>query len=230
MCRGCCRTNVQKQPYRVPIFISIIPVTPSTLKEKIKLEAEGQPVQYTINTLSDDSRISLTLQGIKQQDKDIDAKVVIEKGIVPKGGTNATKEDISSPFTIPSPFNLVINQVSAEHDGLTGIINVAASQQISMDNISSLLKIDPAVKFTVEQTNEGFAIKSDNFNAEKTYLLTHSERDAWNGGRVLMEQSDHNIAFGEVEPGVRFTTNKSVYLSAQGNRMIEMRIMNVANS
>jgi hypothetical protein len=203
------------------------PVSPAVLKEKLKMEADGQPVMFEVTTLSDDSRITVTLQGIKHQDKDVEAKMTIEKGIVPPGGKNATKEVISSTFTIPSPLNLVINTVTAQHDGLTGMVNVSASQQIAMENISSYIQIEPAIKFSVERTDEGFAVKSDNFNAEKSYLLTIRKGLRGLIGGTLHEESDNNIAFGELEPNLRFTANKSIYLSAQGNRMIEMRIVNV---
>ncbi|MBL7698372.1 MAG: alpha-2-macroglobulin family protein [Chitinophagaceae bacterium] len=203
------------------------PVSPQSLREKLTLQADGKPVLYSVTTLSDNSRISLTLQGIAAQDRDLEGKILIAGGIVPEEGANATKEEISTSFTIPSPYNLVINNVTAEHDGLSGVINVSASQQLSMENISSQIKIEPAVKFTVEKTDEGIAIRSDNFNVEKTYLLTLQKGLRGIVGGVLMEQSDNNIAFGEIEPYIRFATNKSVYLSSQGNRMIEMRIVNV---
>jgi uncharacterized protein YfaS (alpha-2-macroglobulin family) len=203
------------------------PVSPASVKEKLKLKADGQNISYSISTLSNDSRISVNLTGVRLQDKDIEGSLVIEKGIVPPGGKNATKEDITSTFSIPSPANLVINGVTAEHDGLTGIVNVAASQQISMENISSYIHIEPSIKFSVEKTDEGFAVRSESFNAERSYLLTIKKGLRGLIGGTLNEQSDNNIAFGELEPSLRFTAGKSVYLSSQGNRMIEMKIVNV---
>lgn len=203
------------------------PVSPSELKDKLKIDAGGSNLNYTIATLSDDNRISVVLSDIKPQDKDVEAKVSIEKGLLPKGGTDATKDAIATPFSIPSPFNLVINEISAEHDGLTGVVNVLASQQVSMQNIASLIKFEPSVKFTVEQTDEGFAVKSENFSADQSYLLSIKKGLRGTVGGVLHEQSDNNVAFGEIEPYVRFTSNKSVYLSSQGNRVIEMKLVNV---
>lgn len=203
------------------------PVSPADLKEKMKIEADGHPLNYSIATLSNNNKIILTLQGIRQEDKDIEAKMLIERGMVPSGGKNATNEEISSTFIIPSPSNLIINSVTSQHDGLSGSINVAASQQIVMENISSYLSIEPLIKFNVERTEEGFALKSENFNADKTYMLTIRKGLRGLVGGTLHEQSDNNIAFGELEPNLRFTVNKSVYLSSQGSRMIEMRIVNV---
>jgi alpha-2-macroglobulin len=203
------------------------PVSPASIKEKLQLKADGQNISYKVSTLSNDSRISIMLAGISQQDKDIEGNLVIGKGIVPPGGKNATKEDITGTFSIPSPANLVINNVTAEHDGSRGIVNVTASQQIAMDNIASYIQIQPAVKFSVERTDEGFTVQSESFNIEKSYVLTIKKGLRGLIGGTLHEQSDNNITFGELEPGLHFTAGKSVYLSSQGNKMIEMSIVNV---
>ena len=203
------------------------PVSPAEVKNKLGLTIEGKPVNYALQTLSDDKKITLRLQGIPAQDRDVEVNITIAKGLVPKGGTNAGESDLKSNCRIPSPFNLIVNDVSAEHDGLSGTVSVQTSQQVVMEDIASFITIDPVVKFTVEQTDDGFNIKSDKFNAEKTYLLTINKGLKGRVGGVLQEQYDNNIAFGELEPSLKFTTSKSVYLSGKGNRMIEMKIVNV---
>lgn len=203
------------------------PVSPNDIKDKLKLEIEGKVVPFNVYTLSDDRRISVLLQGIRPQDKDLETKVTIGKGIVPKGGTTATKDHLVSSCVVPSPFNLIINDISSGHDGLSGTVNISTSQQVSANDIPSLIKIEPSVKFTVEATDDGFALRSEKFNADKTYLLTIQKGLRGKIGGVLQEQYDRNIAFGELEPSLHFATNKSVYLSGQGNRMIEMKIVNV---
>src|SRR5687768_10681154 len=47
------------------------PVSPADVKNKLKLEIEGKPVAFNVQTLSDNSDITLRLQGIAAQDKDI---------------------------------------------------------------------------------------------------------------------------------------------------------------
>ncbi len=46
-------------------------------------------------------------------------------------------------------------------------------------------------------------------------------------GGELREQYDNNIAFGELEPSLRFGNSKAVYLSALGNQNIEVRVTNI---
>jgi uncharacterized protein YfaS (alpha-2-macroglobulin family) len=202
-------------------------VDPDKIKDKTKLEIAGKPVNYNIQTLSNDNKISLRVIGLKPEDKDLESNVILEKGLVPEGGVNGTKENIERKLFIPSPFNLSINDVSAEHHGTSGIVYVRTSQQMIMDNISAYVQFTPSVKYNVEQTEDGFAITSENFDVSKTYLLTLNKGMRGKIGGVLREQYDNNVAFGELEPSVTFANSKAVYLSSKGNEHIELRITNV---
>jgi uncharacterized protein YfaS (alpha-2-macroglobulin family) len=202
-------------------------VKPAVLKEKLKVEIGGKNVDYNMQTLSDDSRISLRLLGLKVEDKDLEAMVTLDKGLVPEGGKNGTKEKIENKLFIPSPYNLQINDVTSEHDGVTGTVYVRTSQPVVMTDIASSLRFNPAVKFSVEETDDGFAVSSDNFDADKSYLFTISKGLKGKLLGVLHEQYENNIAFGELEPSISFTNKKAVYLSSRGAQNIELRITNV---
>jgi uncharacterized protein YfaS (alpha-2-macroglobulin family) len=202
-------------------------VNPNSIKDKLKLTLGGNPVNYSVITLSNDSRISLKLQNLKMEDKDLEIKMALDKGLVPEGGANGTPEVIENNIFVPSPYNLTVNDVSAEHDGSGGIVYVRTSQQIQMANLAASIKFNPAVKFTVEQTDDGFSISSDEFNADKSYAITLLKGMRGRIGGTLREQFDGNVAFGELEPGVSFTNKKGMYLSSKGNKNIEVRITNV---
>ncbi|WP_315817465.1 alpha-2-macroglobulin [Paraflavitalea speifideaquila] len=203
------------------------PVNPTTIKEKLKLEIGGKAASFDMLTLSNDSKISLRLAGIKAEDKDLDAKVTLDKGLIPDGGANGTKEAIENKLIIPSPFNLGINDVTAEHDGTGGTVYVRTTQQVVMENISSRIQFDPAVKFTVQQTDDGFSITSESFDADKTYVITLLKGLRGRIGGVLREEYKGNVAFGELEPSLSFGNSKGVYLSSKGNQNIEVKIINI---
>lgn len=202
-------------------------VDPQNIKDKMKLEMGGKPVQYNVQTLSNDNKVSVRLVGLKPEDKDLESSIVVEKGLIPEGGMNGTKENIESKLFIPSPFNLSINDVSAEHNGTSGTVFVRTSQQLVMDNVSSYVQFTPSIKYNVEKTDDGFAITSESFDVDKTYLLTLNKGLRGRIGGVLREQYDNNVAFGELEPAITFANSKAVYLSGKGNENIEMRITNV---
>jgi len=203
------------------------PVNPNSLKEKLKIEIAGQPVNYNFQTLSASDKITLRLLNLKMEDKTVEAKIAIDKGLVPEGGTNGLKEAIETKSNIPSPFVLQINEVTAEHDGETGTLKVTTSQQVTSTNLASYISLDPAVKFTVEPSDDGFVIRSDNFDQSKSYALTITKGLRGRIGGVLHEEYNNNVTFGELAPSISFVNSKGVYLSGKGAQNIEVKIINV---
>ncbi|WP_431211647.1 alpha-2-macroglobulin family protein [Puia sp. P3] len=203
------------------------PVNPNSLKDKLTIKIAGQTANYSFQTLSVSDRISLRLTNLKMEDKSVDATVSIDKGLLPDGGTNGLKEKIDMTSTIPSPFVLAVNEVNTEHDGETGSIHVQTSQQVVSSGLAAAISFTPAVKFTVEPADDGFIIKSDNFDQSKSYALTLAKGLRGRIGGILHEEYSTNITFGELAPSVSFANTKGVYLSGKGAQNIEVKIINV---
>ena len=204
------------------------PVNPNTLKERLAVEIEGKAADYTLQTLSADTKVSLRILNMKAEDKDYDIKISLDKGLLPEGGANATKEKTDTKAFIPSPFTLSINDVNAEHDGSVGRISVKTSQQVVAGSLAQYIKFSPAVKFTAEPTDDGFTISSDGFNVEKSYELTLDKGLRGKIGGVLKDDYNTTVAFGKMQPSISFANSKAVYLAGQGARNIEVKIVNVA--
>ncbi|PZR25836.1 MAG: hypothetical protein DI535_16805 [Citrobacter freundii] len=202
-------------------------VNPADLKELLEIELDGKKQEYTLLTMSPDSKISVRLNGVKSSDKDLSSKITIGKGLKPEGGKNATKEALSSAITIPSPFVLTIQSLEPEHDGTDGIVNVITSQQLNDENLKSYIRIDPEVPFSVTTNESGFTIRSSQFSVDKSYTLVISKGLKGKIGGILKEEYNGSIAFGELEPGISFTNNKAVYLSKKGAKNIEVKITSV---
>jgi len=203
------------------------PVNPNSLKDKLTIKTGDQTANYTFQTLSVSDRISLRLTNLKMEDRSVDATVAIDKGLLPDGGTNGLKEKIETISTIPSPFVLTVNEVNTQHDGETGSIHVQTSQQVVAGGLAANISFSPAVKFTVEPAEDGFVIKSDNFDQSKSYALTLAKGIRGRIGGILHEEYSTNITFGELAPSISFANTKGVYLSGKGAQNIEVRIINV---
>ncbi|HSC39161.1 MAG TPA: MG2 domain-containing protein, partial [Chitinophagaceae bacterium] len=203
------------------------PVNPATLKDRLLVEVEGKPADYTLQTLSADTKVSLRILNLKTEDKDYDIKVSLDKGLLPEGGANATKEKTETKAFIPSPFTLSINDVDAENDGTNGRITIKTSQQVVADGLASYIKLTPAVKFTAEPTDDGFTISGEGFDADKSYELTLAKGLRGKIGGVLKDEYHTTVAFGKLEPAISFANSKAVYLAGQGARNIELKIVNV---
>ncbi|HEX7844654.1 MAG TPA: MG2 domain-containing protein, partial [Chitinophagaceae bacterium] len=202
-------------------------INPEDLKGKLKVEVEGNKADLTFITASTDNKISVRINGLKQEDKDLAAIITIEKGLKPESGKNATTEALKSNMQIPSPFVLTIQSVEAEHDGTEGVVRVTTSQQLSNAGLKQFIKFDPSLDFTVQLTENGFELRSDKFDVERSYALSINSGLRGNIGGVLKEAYNGSVAFGELEAGISFTNSKAVYLSKKGGKNIEVRLTNV---
>lgn len=203
------------------------PVKPDELKNKLNVEVEGKKMDYTLQTISPANEMVVRLTNFKSEDRNYEAKIKIAKGLTPQNGNNSTEEDMESLLSIPSPYVLNINNVESEHDGTEGTVRISTSQQLTGENISSLISFDPNIKYTVEYDDFGLTLRSAQFRAEESYALTIEKGLRGKIGGVLKENYNSGVAFGRIESGISFSNSKAVYLSKKGGGNIEVRITNV---
>ena len=202
-------------------------VSPAGLKTKMDILVDGNDMDYDLITVTPDNKISARIKGLKSEDRDHELKIVIDKGLKPESGKNSTDEQISFSTTIPSPYVLTIQNLEAEHDGMEGVVRVTTSQQLSNENIRSRLHFEPQLNYTIENSENGFILRSDKFDVERSYALTIDKGLRGRIGGVLKEDYTGNVAFGELEAGINFTNSKAVYLSKRGGKNLEVQITNV---
>jgi uncharacterized protein YfaS (alpha-2-macroglobulin family) len=200
---------------------------PAQLKEQLRILKGETIIAYSLLTVGKDSKISVRLQGVKAEDKDLALDLVLDKGLTPDGGKQGLKEVVKLPVVLASPYVLTINGVQPEHDGTTGRILVRTSQQVVEAGLKNFISLDPSVAFQVQLMEDGFMITSDAFDSEKSYQLEFKKGLKGRLGGQLKEEQTESIAFGELEPSVRFMNGKASYLSAEGARNIEIKIVNV---
>ncbi len=219
-------TNTRDAQPQIDVYFNY-PVAIPTLKEHLKVEVDGKDQDYNIATLNNDNKVSIRLLGFKAEDKDYNGKISILKGMVPDGGKNPTTADIDEKIFVASPYKLIVNDVQSNHDGSTGSIHVKCSQEVVESTIASAISFTPAVKFTTELMDDGFAVNSDAFDVSTTYELNIGKGLRGKIGGVMQEVYSTNIGFGKLEPSIGFLNSKGVYLSSKGAKNIEVKIVNV---
>ena len=202
-------------------------IDPNSLKDKLKIEIDGQNATYAPITMSPDNKVSFRITGLKMQNKDYETKLTIAKGLKPENGQNATEEDIITNLSIPSPYILTIQGLQSEHDGTEGTVHITTSQQLTSENIKSFIKFEPELSYTYELADDGFVLRSDKFDLEKAYSLTIARGLHGKIGGILQEDYNGSVAFGELEANITFSNSKAVYLSKRGGKNIEVQITNV---
>ncbi len=202
-------------------------VDPNKLKPLLSLLLEGANASYNIQTTTADSKITLSLMGVKLEDKDLAVKLKIDKGLVPERGTVPTDKAIETDLVITSPYNVSIQNTENDHDGTQGTIKVYMSQAPQAENLNQFITFEPKVNFKAEVTNEGMVITSDEFDAAKSYIMVVKSGLKGRIGGTLKDDYSATIAFGQLEPEISFVNSKGVYLSAKGNKNIEVRINSI---
>lgn len=202
-------------------------IDPATLKEKLTIHVDGKETSFTPQTVSPDSKISFRLASFKPEDRNYETKITIDKGLKPEGGTNSIVESITENLSIPSPYVLTIQNVESEHDGTEGTIRITTNQQLVETDLKSYISFEPAIQYVTEMDESGLTLRSDKFDIEKSYTVTFKEGMRGKIGGELKEESQHQVAFGELEAGISFTTRKAVYLSKRGAKNMEVKITNI---
>ena len=202
-------------------------IDPAKLKDKLSIEVDGKETSFTSQTISSDSKISFRLASFKPEDRNYVTRITIDKGLRPEGGTNSMNEPITENLSVPSPYVLTIQNVESEYDGTEGTIRVTTNQQLVEADLKSFISFDPGIQYTTEVDESGLTLRSDKFDMEKSYTVTFKEGMRGKIGGELKEESQHQVAFGELEAGISFTSKKAVYLSKRGAKNMEVKITNV---
>ncbi|HKO82835.1 MAG TPA: MG2 domain-containing protein, partial [Chitinophagaceae bacterium] len=104
---------------------------------------------------------------------------------------------------------------------------VTTSQQLISESLKPFVKFDPELGYAVELNENGFTLRSDKFDVDKSYVLTIAKGLRGKIGGVLKEEYTGSVAFGELEANIRFSNSKAVFLSKNGGKNIEVQITNV---
>ncbi|HLP49249.1 MAG TPA: MG2 domain-containing protein, partial [Chitinophagales bacterium] len=202
-------------------------VDPAKLKDLLEVELEGSKANISIQTSTVDSKISVTLLGVKLEDKDMNAKLTIAKGLLPDRGTVPTDKVIETKLVITSPYNVSVQNTESDHDGTQGTVKVFMSQAPVSENINSFISFDPKVNFKVETSSDGMVITSEEFDVAKSYTMTLKTGLKGRIGGTLKDDYSATIAFGQLEPQITIVNKKGVYLSPKGSKNIEVRISSI---
>lgn len=202
-------------------------ISPAKLNEALSIEENGTKYNFTLITSSPDSKLTASVSGLKVEDRDYAFTVKIAPGILPEGGTNATKEGMETKVTLPSALALFINNIESEHDGSEGHIRIFTSQLPDTSGLLSFLSIEPKVKFKTEITADGLLLSSEEFQLTEAYSIVLKQGFRGKLGGSLRDEYSTQVSFGQLQPSISFASRKAIYLSRQGNKNIQVKLVNL---
>ncbi|WP_448518958.1 alpha-2-macroglobulin family protein [Rhodoflexus sp.] len=219
--------NTQNQPeLRVRMNFNY-PVSPERVSNNTKVQIESSEVSHKLQTNEPAATtVILTVTSTQQPDnKPISVK--IEAGLT-TDGSDYKAEQMTFGELVPDRSDFRILQTETEYDGEQAYVYVYTNQMVGMtaDDLKRALTISPQVSHTVELLDNGFLI-TGNFSTDQSYKLSLSKALKGIFGGTLKSNVEQQIVFGQVQPGIRFSAKKAIYLTNKGNKNIGVRISNI---
>ena len=220
----------QKNPGAVEVRANMVfncKVNPKDLQKKLHVLVNDKEVPFDVLSGNPDYSIGISMADVRGDSKEsIPLKIQIDPGLGCVGSSYASKEKMEFTSGVPAKEKIMVTQMTTSFVEGTGMVNVFTNQPVSNTNLSSLITLNPAISFTVEKLDNGFALKGD-FEADKSYAVTISKDLKGIFGFTLGEDYSQNVSFGELEPMIAFANDKGIYLSSAGARNVAINISSV---
>lgn len=194
----------------------------------LHLEADGKPVQCSVQSASVGNQVSVFISGLQPREHDdIPLHVVIDKGLTLPGSDWVSQEPMEQNVSIPAPNAFAVTGVTTSYDSERNIVYVYTTQSIDdHQDMRSLVHVQPATPFDIELLDNGMALRGD-FVAGTAYEISIDRTLRGIFGEELPDKFSQFVEFGEREPSLSFSTTKAMYLSTKGSKAIGLSISSI---
>lgn len=196
-----------------------IPVLPSIVQQHISFEIDGQAVDHTL--ISDDMSERMAFRLAPAPTGDKQASIAIQLQQIDQWNRTPSK----ASAILSNRDDLKINKIIAEASGVTAVIKVYTSQQITNEAILKHLEIDPKVELEVESADFGFILNSNDFASGREYNILLKKNLTGRLGGTLKKDYRQTVGFGELSPEITFLDEKAIYLDKGGEANLEVRMV-----
>lgn len=202
-------------------------VDPAEVQRRLGVQIDGRPANISLLSTNVDKVVSVSIDGLNPQTVAGSAVAAhIEAGLPCAECDYVTPDAMQVGATVADPERLAVLAADPEFEGSTARIRVRTNQRVTGVDLRHLLKIEPQVTISTEATADGFVIRGP-FRSGTTYELTVSEQLRGILGGRMSSPFQGFVPFGEMEPSIRFTSAKGLYLSNRGSQTVGVEIINV---
>lgn len=224
-------TPSKKNPGEAALLVSLefnYRVDPQTVHDFLKLTADDKPLAAEITTSTVSKNISLLVEGIQSDmTTELPLKIMLTKGFrCAETSNHELEKDLIVEVSVPSPDQLAITSAAGEFQGTDAMIHIYTTQPVQENGIRDYLKLEPALSFTTEMTENGFLIKGA-FSSGQNYSLEIRKNLRGLLGGALEQDYKAQVSFGQMEPSIGFVNQKGIYLSTKSARNIAVNIVNI---
>ncbi len=202
------------------------PVKAQSVGALLHLTVNDQPAAFTVPDVTVGPDVKIELQNLGDAVDDGLLKASVSAGLSCVGSEWKTTSDMLVETQVTSRKKLEITSCSTEFEDGMGIVKFYTSQPVELV-ANQWGKVDPEVSgLQNEITDYGFRLKG-NFEASRNYsILIYKTLKGVLGG-VMSQDYVKNINFGALEPQIKFSSAKAMYLSPKSYRNIGVRIVGV---
>jgi uncharacterized protein YfaS (alpha-2-macroglobulin family) len=203
------------------------PVRPADLRSRLHIMQGGRPVGFTLTAAEPDRALALTIT----QEVDVNQPLhfEVDAGLKAVAGSQPTTGPLQADTEVPDQQTLQVRELTGQVLNGQAVVTLLTNQPVSVADIQPLLKVEPSVPYELEALESGLLLRGG-FEVGKDYQvsITPGLRGALGG--QLAESFNQTVSFGTSEPSISFaSTDKAMYLGANGTRNLGLRINEVEN-
>ncbi len=216
------------KPYLVIDLSYSYRVNPTDIKDFITVTVNGTEKEVKLLKKDISQFVSIYITDIETDTEgEMKISVTSKQGLPAYDVLTTLKETQNLEFTVQSPKTFEVINSSGEHDGFSGKIYVETSQEVNSENLSDFITIFPNVNFTVDKSGKNIIVTSSEFDISKEYSITLKENLTGILGGILKYSYTNSIRFGQLDASIKFVDKKATYLSAKGEKNIQLYLVNV---
>jgi hypothetical protein len=203
------------------------PVRPADLRARLHLTQDGRPVAFTLTAAEPERALALTITQEVGANQPLHFEV--DAGLKAVAASQPTTGPLQADTEVPDQQTLQVRELTGQVLNGQAVVTLLTNQPVSVADIQPLLKVEPAVPYEIEVLESGLLLRGG-FEVGKDYQvsITPGLRGALGG--QLAESFNQTVSFGTTEPGISFaSTDKAMYLGANGTRNLGLRINEVEN-
>jgi uncharacterized protein YfaS (alpha-2-macroglobulin family) len=201
------------------------PVRPADLRPLLKVTQDGKPVAIEVSSAEPDRMVAVNFMQELRPGSPV--QIDVAPGLRPVAGSTPTTQALTAQAEVPDQQTLEVRELTGSLLNGEPVVTVLTNQPVAVADIQPKLTVKPAVAFTVEALESGFALKGG-FEVGKTYQIVLAPGTRGLLGGQLAEWYNQPVSFGVERPSLSFLNGtKAMYLDALGTRNLGLRINEV---
>ncbi len=204
------------------------PVKPNELASLLHISSKGKKIDFEQLSVEPASQISVAIAPIENANKDegIPLHLAIDKGLHCAGSSSVSKNPIEIETSIPPRGKLMVMEMTGQFVDGQGEIKINFNQPVVNDDLKSVVKIGSPMTYKVELLDGGILIKGE-FQPNNSYNVILSKNLKGVFGNTLDQDYSQYVSFMEQQPILSFASDKSIYLTPEGAKNIELNISGI---